>query len=216
MPPPPPVTDLAVPELASDAYTSPRMALRWRGRGADDERAAGFFVDVRQVGLRSGADWRTLVAGALVRTTIFTGAPGAAYVVRARERAEGWAGYGDPSSATVVVPLDERDRRLKLSRGWRRQRRAGAWRRTTAASASTRATAKLRFSERRVRVIVRRTPTSGPLAVAVDGRPTIVRTAGPTAERQVAFDSGPLRRGTHRLTLRPAGGRVEIDAIAPG
>jgi hypothetical protein len=116
----------------------------------------------------------------------------------------------------VLVPLDERDRRVKLSRGWRKQPRAGAWDRTTAVASSRRASAKLRFSKRRVRVIVRRTPSGGGLAVALDGHRTVVRVAGPSGQRQVAFDSGLLRRGVHRLTLRPAGGRVEIDAIAPG
>jgi hypothetical protein len=49
-PPPPPLlppeTELLVPELASDAFTSPRMQLRWRGRGPDDARATSFLVDV--------------------------------------------------------------------------------------------------------------------------------------------------------------------------
>jgi hypothetical protein len=114
------------------------------------------------------------------------------------------------------VPLDERNRRVRLSRGWRKQRRAGAWNGATAVATSSRATARLRFTQPRVRVIVRRFPTAGALAVVLDGRRTVVRLAGPAAARQVAFDSGPLRRGAHRLTLRPAGGRVEIDAIAPG
>jgi hypothetical protein len=65
-------------------------------------------------------------------------------------------------------------------------------------------------------VIVRRSPSAGRLEVVLDGRRTVVGLAGPAATRQVAFDSGPLRAGAHRLTLRPAGGRVEIDAIAPG
>ena len=65
-------------------------------------------------------------------------------------------------------------------------------------------------------MIARRFPSAGRLAVTLDGRRSVVSLAGPLGERQVAFDSGRLRRGAHRLTLRPAGGRVEIDAIAPG
>lgn len=217
-PPPllPPATELLIPDLASDAFTSPRLKLRWRGRGSDDDRAAAFLVDVRPLGLRSEADWRTLVAGVPARSASFTGAPGQAYVVRARTLAEGFDAYGPPATSTVLVPLDERNRAVKLSRGWRRQRRPGAWNRATAAASSTRATAKLRFAQRRVRVIVRRSPSAGRLAVTLDGRRSVVSLAGPLGERQVAFDSGSLRRGTHRLTLRSAGGRVEIDAIAPG
>src|SRR4051794_25979368 len=89
----PPQSEVLVPELASDGFTSPRMALRWRGRGDDDARAAGFFVDVRQVGLRAPADWRALVTGAAARTTVFTGAPGEAYTVRVRARDEGSSDY---------------------------------------------------------------------------------------------------------------------------
>jgi hypothetical protein len=217
-PPPAPLgptqSAVLVPELASDAFTSPRMLLRWGGRGADDGRAGGFLVDVRQQGLRSAADWRMLVAGSPARAATFTGAPGEAYVVRVRSRAADSQTYGPPATASVLVPLDERA--LKLSRGWHKHRRAGAWDGTTAVASSTKAAARLRFTKRRVRVIVRRTPSAGRLAVTLDGRRSVVRLAGPAAQRQVAFDSGLLRRGTHRLTVKPAGGSVEIDAIAPG
>jgi hypothetical protein len=67
-----------------------------------------------------------------------------------------------------------------------------------------------------VRVVVHRFPSAGRLAVTLDGRRSVVSLAGPDGQRQVAFDSGPLRRGTHRLVVKPAGGRVELDAIAPG
>ena len=113
------------------------------------------------------------------------------------------------------MPIDERDRRVKRSRGWRKQRRPGAWNGGTLAASSAKATARLRFTQRRVRVIVRRFPSAGRLAVSLDGRRTVIGLAGPAGQRQVAFDSGPLGPGAHRLTLRPAGGRVEIDAIAP-
>lgn len=214
--PPPPQTELLVPELASDAFTSPRLQLRWHGRGPDDARAAAFVAEVRALGLRSETDWRTLVAGSPARSAAFTGAPGVAYAVRVRTRAAGVIAYGPPAGATVLVPLDERNRQIRLSRGWRKQRRRGAWNGATAAASSSRATAKLRFTKRRVRVIARRFPSAGRLAVTLDGRRSVVSLAGPDGERQVAFDSGPLRAGAHRLTLGPAGGRVELDAIAPG
>jgi hypothetical protein len=169
---------------------------------------------VRPVGRRSSADWRTLVTGSLERSATFTGMSGEAYVVRARTHEAD--GFGPTATATVVVPLDERDRRIKLSRGWRKQRRAGAWSGATAAASSARATARLRFTQRRVRVVVHRFPSAGRLAVTLDGRRSVVSLAGPDGQRQVAFDSGPLRRGTHRLVMRPAGVRVELDAIAPG
>jgi hypothetical protein len=213
---PPPQPELLVPELASDAFTSPRMQLRWRGRGPDDARAAAFVAEVRPLGLRSEADWRTLVAGSPARGAAFTGAPGVAYAVRVRTRAADAIAFGPPTAATVVVPLDERSHEVWLSRGWRKQRRRGAWNGGTAAASSSKASAKLRFTERRVRVIAHRFPSAGRLAVTLDRRRSVISLAGPDGQRQVAFDSGPLRRGTHRLTLRPAGGRIELDAIAPG
>ena len=212
----PPETELLLPELASDAFATPRLHLRWRGRGPDDGRAAGFLVDVRALGLRRETDWRTLVAGAPARAATFTGAPGATYVVRARARPPDSLVYGPTASSTVIVPIDERDRRVKRSRGWRKQRRPGAWNGGTLAASSAKATAKLHFTQRRVRVIVRRFPSAGRLAVSLDGRRTSIGLGGPAAHRQVAFDSGRLGSGAHRLTVRPAGGRVEIDAIAPG
>ena len=102
--------------------------------------------------------------------------------------------YGPTASSTVVVPIDERDRRVKRSRGWRKQRRPGAWNGGTLAASSSRATAKLRFTQRRVRVIVRRFPSAGRLAVSLDGRRTVIGLAGPAGHRQVAFDSGPPGR----------------------
>ena len=116
----------------------------------------------------------------------------------------------------MIVPIDERDRRVKRSRGWRKQRRPGAWNGGTLAASSAKATAKLRFTQRRVRVIVRRFPSAGRLAVSLDGRRTVDR---PRRSRWATGRSRSIRGacgpGAHRLTVRPAGGRVEIDAIAP-
>src|SRR5215218_2441497 len=139
----PPRADLLVPELASDAFASPRMLLRWRGRGIDDGRVRSFLVQVRQLGLRRAADWRTLATGSSARGGTFTGAPGETYVVRVRARESDATGYGPPTTASVLVPLDERDRRVRLSPGWRKRHRSGAWKGTTAVASSPRATARL-------------------------------------------------------------------------
>jgi glycerophosphoryl diester phosphodiesterase len=211
----PPATQILVPALASDASTSPRLRLRWRGRGDDDGRAEGFFADVRPAGARRAADWRALVAGALRRDTVFTAAPGTTFVLRVAAR-DGSGRYGPAAVRSITVPLDDASRLLRRSGPWRRAPSRGAWRGRVSASASRRARLSLRFSGRRVRVVARRSTRAGRLAVTVDGRRRVVATAGATAARAVVFDSGRLRAGRHRVLLRPAGGgRVEIDAVAP-
>jgi glycerophosphoryl diester phosphodiesterase len=212
----PPRVELLVPSLASDAYVSPRMLLRWRGRGADDARAEGFLADVRPASLRRAADWRALVAGAPARQAIYTAEPGSTFVLRVRARAAADV-YGPKSAKAVVVPLDDRSARIRRSGPWREARSSGAWKGRVARAAGRRARMALRFSGRRLRIVARRSAAAGRLAVAIDGRTKVVSTAGSTAVREVVFDSRRLRAGRHRLALRPAGGgRVEIDAIAPG
>lgn len=211
----PPSAEWLVPGLASDAFTGPRLRLRWRGLGADDARAGGFLAEVRHAGSRDPADWRALVTGALAREAFFTGATGVSYALRVSARDVAGT-YGPYATDSVTIPIDERDRRVRLGRPWRRTRSSGAWMSTLLRSSSRRARATLRFRGTRVRVIARRSARGGRLAVTLDGRRRLVSTAGATAQRQVVFDSGRLRAGAHRLVLRPAGGSVELDALAPG
>jgi glycerophosphoryl diester phosphodiesterase len=212
---PPPSAEWLVPALASDAFTSPRLRLRWRGLGADDARASGFVADVRPVSARNPDDWRSLVAGAPAREATFTGAPGVTYSLRVSAR-DAAGSHGAYATSSVTVPIDERDRRIKRSGRWGRTRSAGAWQGTLARSGSRRARLSYRFRGSRIRVIARRSPGAGKLAVTLDGRRRVVATAGSTAQRQVVFDSGRLRSRTHRLVVAPAGGSVELDALAPG
>jgi glycerophosphoryl diester phosphodiesterase len=217
-PPPlgPPAAQILVPALASDAATSPRLRLRWRGRGGDDGRAVGFAVEVRPATSRRAADWRALVVGEPRRATIFTGLPGTTFVLRVAARDASGA-YGPAAVRSITVPLDDASGELRRTGPWRRARSRGAWRKRVSASASRRARMTLRFSGRRLRVVARRSPRAGRLAVTIDGRRRVVATAGATQARAVVFDSGRLRAGRHRVVLRPAGGgRVEIDALAPG
>ena len=211
-----PTVELLVPSLASDAYVSPRMLLRWRGRGDDDGRAEGFLAAVRPTGLKRPADWRELVFGSPARAAVYTAQPGTTFVLRvsARDRS---GTYGPAALKAVTVPLDDRDAVVRRGGPWRRLRSAGAWSGRVSRASSRQARLTLRFSGRRLRVIARRSPAAGTLAVTIDGRRRVVPTAGAVTPRAVVFDSGRLRGRRHRATLRPAGGgRVEIDAIAPG
>jgi glycerophosphoryl diester phosphodiesterase len=211
----PPVTRILVPALASDAFTSPHLRLRWRGRGADDDRADAFVAEVRPAASHRAADWRALVADAPLRNTLYTATPGSTFVLRVAAR-DASGRFGPAAVRAVTVPLDDASRRVRRSGRWRRARSRGAWRGRVSASASRRAKLALRFTGRRLRVVARRSARAGRLAVTIDGRRRVVATAGATAPRVAVFDSGRLRSGRHRVVLRPAGGgRVEIDAIAP-
>ena len=211
----PPLTQILVPGLASDAYRSPRLRLRWRGRGGDDDRAEAFVAAVRPAGSHRAADWRTLVADAPRRDAIYTATPGTTFVLRVAAR-DAAGRFGPAAVRAVTVPLDDADRRVRRSGPWRRARSRGAWRGRVSASASRRARLTLRFAGRRLRVVARRSARAGRLAVTLDGRRRIVATAGAAAPRVAVFDSGRLRSGRHRAVLSPAGGRVEVDAIARG
>jgi glycerophosphoryl diester phosphodiesterase len=211
----PPAAQILVPALASDGATSPRLRLRWRGRGEDDGRAEAFAAFVRPAASRRAADWRALVVGAPRRETIFTGMPGTTFVLRVAAR-DASGNYGPAAVRSITVPLDDASRLLRRTGPWQRARSRAAWRKRVSVSGSSRARLALRFSGRRLRVVARRSARAGRLAVTIDGRRSVVATAGATKPRAVVFDSGRLRAGRHRVVLRPAGGgRVEIDAVAP-
>jgi glycerophosphoryl diester phosphodiesterase len=211
----PPAVQILVPGLASDAFTSPHLRLRWRGRGADDARAEAFVATVRPAGSHRTADWRALVADAPRRATLYTATSGSTFVLRVAAR-DAAGRFGPTAVRAVTVPLDDANPRVRRSGPWRRARSRGAWGRRLSASRSRRARLTLRFTGRRLRVVARRSAHAGRLAVTIDGRRRVIATAGATAPRAAVFDSGRLRSGRHRVVLRPAGGgRVEVDAIAP-
>ena len=136
-----------------------------------------------------------------------------AYVVRARTRATAPTPSGPPRARPCSSRSTSAAARSGCSRGWRKQRRAGAWNGATAAATSSKATAKLRFTKRRVRVIARRFPSAGRLAVTLDGRRSVVSLAGPLGERQVAFDSG--RAARRRTTACTRGPRAAASSSTP-
>ena len=104
----PPAAQILVPALASDAATSPRLRLRWRGRGDDDRRAEAFAVDVRPAGSRRAADWRALVVGAPRRETIFTAMPGTTFVLRVAAR-DGSGRYGPAAVRSITGAARRRE-----------------------------------------------------------------------------------------------------------
>ena len=213
----PPATELLVPALASDAATSPRLQLRWRGRGDDDDRAAGLpRVDVRAAGSRRSSGLAHARRRAARRDTTFTGAPGATFVVRARGARRSGV-YGPRPSRSIIVPLDERKPRRAPLAARRKQRRPGAWKRRDLPPrppAGRGEVALLGPAAARDRApLPLRRPARGHAR-----RPPPRRSASPARRRapgRLRFRA-PARRRPPRSPLRPAGAAASRSTpIAP-
>jgi hypothetical protein len=218
---PPRVLDVDLPgrELVSERGRSRTMVISWQ---ADDGNGAGvayYAVDVREVanGIRaSQSDWTPITERTATPSARFRGESGKAYQFRvtAVDRA---ANRGRAESNTIVMPVDDRDRKLlRFSRGWKRKPRSQAWGETVRRTTDAGRTARLRFTGRRVSLISRRIPKGGRLRVTVGGRSKVVNLRGRSAHRQVLWTSRRMREGAHLLRIRSlGGGPVEVDAVAP-
>ena len=217
----PRVVDVDLPgrELASERGRSRTMVVSWQ---ADDGNGAGvayYAVDVREVanGIRaSQADWRAITDRTATPSARFRGESGQAYQFRisAVDRA---TNRGTVESDTVLVPVDDRDRRLlRFSRGWTRTPRPSAWGETVRRTTEAGPTAKLRFRGRRVSLISRRMPKGGRVRLTVGGRSKVLSLRGRSGPRRVLWTSRRMRDGAHVLRIRSlGGGPVEVDAVAP-
>jgi hypothetical protein len=211
--------DLPGRELVSERGRSRTMVLSWQ---ADDGNGAGvayYAVDVREVasGIRaSQSDWRPITDRTATPSARFRGESGKAYQFRvtAVDRA---TNRGTAESNTIVMPVDDRDRKLlRFSRGWKRKPRSQAWGETVRRTTDAGRTARLRFAGRRVSLISRRIAKGGRLRVSVGGRSKVVNLRGRSAHRQVLWTSRRMRDGAHVLRIRSlGGGPVEVDAVAP-
>jgi Fibronectin type III domain len=211
--------DLPGKQLASERGRSRTMVVSWQADDGDGAGVAYYSVDVREVasGVRaSQADWRPVTERTATPSARFRGEPGKAYRFRvtAVDRA---TNRGTAESATIVVPVDDRDRKLlRFSRGWKRTPRESAWGETVRRTTEAGRTATLRFEGRRVSLISRRMPKGGRLRVTVGGRSKVVSLRGRSKSRQVLWTSRRMRGGAHVLRIRSlGGGPVEVDAVAP-
>ena len=211
--------DLPGRELLSERGKSRTMVVSWQ---ADDGNGAGvayYAVDVREVarGVRaSQTDGRPVSERTATPSARFRGEPGKAYRFRvtAVDRA---TNRGTAESSNIVVPVDDRDRKLlRFSRGWKRTPRESAWGETVRRTTEAGRTATLRFRGRRVSLISRRMPKGGRLRVTVGGRSKVVNLRGRSGARRVLWTSRRMRDGAHVLRIRSlGGGPVEVDAVAP-
>ncbi len=220
----PTVVDVDLPgrELASERGQSRTMVVSWQ---ADDGAGAGlayYAVEVREMGsgVRTAqvqpGEWRSLTDRTATPSVRFRGESGKAYRFRvtAVDRA---TNRGTAESNTILMPVDDRDRKLlRFSRGWTRTPLPAAWGTTVRRAAEAGATARLPFTGRRVSLIGRRIPKGGRLRVSVGGRRKVLNLRGRSAPRQVLWTSRRMRDGAHVLRIRSmGGGPVEVDAVAP-
>jgi hypothetical protein len=214
--------DLPGRELVSERGKSRTMVVSWQ---ADDGAGAGvayYAAEVREMGsgLRASkvepGEWRFITDRTATPSVRFRGESGKAYQFRitAVDRA---TNRGTAESHTILVPVDDRDRRLlRFSRGWQRTPRSSAWGETVRRTAKAGPSATLRFKGRRVSLIGRRLPKGGRLRMTVGGRSKVVNLRGRSAPRRVLWTSRRMRDGAHVLRIRSlGGGPVEVDAVAP-
>src|SRR5918999_3848774 len=218
---PPTVVDIDLPgeRLASEQGQSRTMVVSWQADDGDGAGVAYYSVDVREVASGVGAsqaDWRSVTDRTQTPSARFRGEPGKAY--RFRVTAGGRAtNRGTAESSTIVMPVDDRDRRLlRFSRGWRRTPRASAWGETVRRTTEAGPTARLRFRGRRGSLVGRRMAKGGRLRVTVGERSKVLKLRGRSGARQVLWTSRRMRDGAHVLRIRSlGGGPVEADAVAP-
>ena len=149
----------------------------------------------------------------LSHSLVFKGRPGRTYVFRLRalSRAGVLSRY---VQARTVVPLDDRSKRIRYSRGWRRTGVKSAYGRTLTLAPRRGASLKYRFRGTRFAVIAPRAPKAGRLLIVVDGHRRTISLRGPAGARRAVFHTKRLRRGHHRVSIRSLGhGAVTIDAF---
>jgi hypothetical protein len=213
--------DLPGRRLASRGGRSRTMLVTWGAQDGAGSGVANYTVEVSEANDGAGASqaepqWRTLLDKSSVNGLHFRGDSGTAYRFRitATDRALNAATIvSDP----VLVPVDDRDRRLlELSRGWKRTRVASAWGLTVVRAPRAGATGRMRFRGTQLALIGRRLPKGGRLRVTVDGKSKTLSVRGRSGPRSVLWVSRKLSPGSHRLRLRSlGGGPVELDAVAP-
>jgi hypothetical protein len=215
--------DPALPgvRLASRNGRSRTILVSWGAQDGAGSGVAHYSVAVTKVSDGVGASQadpepKTLLDKAPTNSLHFRGASGDSYRFRitATDRA---LNSGSILTNPIVIPVDDRDRRLlRLSRGWKRSRAGNAWGGSVVRAKGSGATARMRFNGSRIALIGRRLPKGGRLRATIDGRTRTLRVRGRSAHRSLLWVSSKFRSGPHTLRLRSlGGGPIELDAVAP-
>lgn len=196
--------------------TSRTFFLSWQAQdGTKGSGVASYDVDVRDLSgaAASQSDWRSLARRIKAPSVRFRGGSGRGYEFRvaAVDRAGNRSGY---ASATVLVPIDERDSAVRLSRGWREVVRQGSWGKRMARTGRKGETMRVGFRGRSAVLFGRRLRHGGRVRVSVDGWSIVRRLRGRDGASRILIGTRALKPGNHVLRLRTlGGGPVAIDAI---
>jgi acetyl esterase/lipase len=188
-----PAAKMLAPRVASSTSTGPRFRIRWRGSSIGSP-IAGFQVQTRTLGTASArasvVRWRTIRGLAATRRTSlrFRGREGRTYQFRVRARTAAGR-LSRWSSATTVVPLDERRRGFRYRGPWHRARVRGAFRGRVVRCSSRRCAVSFRYRGATLYLVGRTGPTGGRARIVVD-----------RTRRTVDFYS--RRPGSRRIVLR--------------
>jgi hypothetical protein len=207
--PPPPVTRVHAPAIASSASAGPRIPISWSA----SEAGARFTLEVRDEASPTGA-WRTLLAASARRSLRFTARLGRTYEFQVRAVAEGAPGAW--STAATIVPTGPHPAGSRYRGAWRAQRLRGAWHRHAIVGRAPGASLSLRYTAGEIAVIGERGSNAGRIRVTLDGHTRTIDLRSPrTHIRRVLFRARP-RVGRHRLTIRVLTGAVAIEGFAIG
>ncbi len=216
--PPPPLTRVHAPAIASSATAGPRIPVSWSAT----ETGARFTVQVRQLSRPGGAaggasqigGWRTLLASSTRRSLRFSARLGHTYEFQVRAVTAGAPGAW--STASTIVPTGLHPAGSRYRSAWKVQRLRGAWQNRAIVSSSPGATLSLRYTGGEIAVIGARGPHAGRIRVTLDGHTRTIALASPrTHARRVLFLARP-RAGRHRLTIRVVSGTATIEGFAIG
>jgi hypothetical protein len=218
--PPPPVTHVNAPRIASNATAGRRIPVSWSTTAA----GARFTVQVRQLSTQRGPSngqsasqtrgWLTLLASSTRRSLRFAARLGHTYEFQVRAVAAGAPGAW--STATTIVPTGLHPARSDDRGAWQARRLRGAWQNRAIVSSSPGATFSLRYTGGEFAVIGARGPHAGRIRVTLDGHTRTINLASPrTHVRRVLFLARP-RAGRHRMTIRVLSGTVALEGFAIG
>ncbi|MBV9606715.1 MAG: hypothetical protein JO027_16490, partial [Solirubrobacterales bacterium] len=207
--PPPPVSRVHAPAIASSAASDARIPISWSA----SEPGARFTVQVRDTARRSSS-WRTLAASTIRRTLRFAARLGHTYAFRVRAVAAGAPGAW--SGAVTIVPSGLHPAGSHYRGVWIVQRVPGAWQGRAMVGAGPGATFSLRYTGGEIAIIGEHGPNNGRIRVTLDGRSrTIDLAARQTRLRRVLFLARP-RAGRHHLTIRVLSGVPALEGFAIG
>jgi hypothetical protein len=200
-----------------ETSTSRTFYLFWQAQdGGQGSGVSTYDVEVRELAstpAKADSDWRSIGKRLREPRLRFRAGAGKGYEFRvtAVDRAGNRSGF---ATSRVLVPFDERDKAVRLSRGWKRIAPKGSWGKYMARANRRGRTLTVRFRGTGAALIGRRIRNGGRVRVALDGKAVVRRLRGRDSHSRILIRTRRVRPGRHVLRLRTlGGGPVAIDAV---